>query len=389
MAPITLTETFKAFFESEKASAVLLLACTVAALVAANSPLGPGYVAAWQAPLAGMSLQHWINDGLMAIFFLLIGLELEREIHSGELSSLRKALRPLAAALGGIVLPATIHFALNAGTATQPGLGIPMATDIALALGVLAILGPRVPTSLRMFVAAFAVADDLGAIIVIATFYTAKLSLGYLLAAVLVWLAMFGAGKWLHWNHLGPYLAGGALLWWLLLMSGVHATLAGVALAFAIPYSRIADDAASPSHRLEHLLHKPVAFVVLPLFALANTGVALGGDWLAQLGAANSLGIGLGLLVGKPVGVLLACAIAVSLGLARLPNGMGWRHLVGAGMLGGIGFTMAIFIASLAFAGNDATFDASKIAVFVASLLAGVLGYLWLRYFCPPPAGDA
>ena len=259
--PFTLTETFKAFFDSERFSAVVLLACTVAALVAANSPIGPGYLAVWQAPLAGMSLQHWINDGLMAIFFLLIGLELEREIHSGELSSLRKALLPMVAALGGIVVPASIHFALNAGTPTQPGFGIPMATDIALALGVLAILGPRVPTSLRMFVAALAVVDDLGAIIVIATLYTAKLSLGYLLAAAVVWLALFSAGRWLRWNHLAPYLAGGVVLWWLLLMSGVHATLAGVALAFAIPYSSRADDAESPSHRLEHALYKPVALV--------------------------------------------------------------------------------------------------------------------------------
>jgi NhaA family Na+:H+ antiporter len=331
-----------------------------------------------------MSLQHWINDGLMAIFFLLIGLELEREMYSGELSSLRKALLPMVAALGGMVLPASIHFAFNAGTPTQPGLGIPMATDIALALGVLALLGRHAPVSWRIFVAAFAVVDDLGAIIVIATFYTAKLSLGYLLAAALAWLALFGAGKWLRWNHLAPYLAGGALLWWLLLMSGVHATLAGVALAFAIPYSRRADDEASPSHRLEHGLHKPVTLFVLPLFALANTGVVLGSDWLAGLGAANSLGIGLGLVVGKPAGVVLFCAIAVALGLARLPDGMGGRHLVGAGLLGGIGFTMAIFIASLAFAGDAATFDASKLAVFVASLVAGVLGYLWLRFCCPP-----
>ena len=380
----TLTETFKAFFDSERSSAIVLLACTAAALLAANSPLGPGYIALWEAPFAGMSLQHWINDGLMAIFFLLIGLELEREIHSGELSSPRKALLPMVAALGGMAVPAAIHFALNAGTPTQPGFGIPMATDIALALGVLAILGPRVPTSLRMFVAALAVVDDLGAIIVIAAFYTAELSPGYLLAAVGVWLALFSAGKWLRWNHLAPYLVGGFLLWWLLLMSGVHATLAGVALAFAIPYSSRADDEASPSHRLEHALVKAVPLLILPLFALANTGVVLGSDWQAQLGAANSVGIGLGLVVGKPVGVLAFCAIAMALGLVRLPDGTDWRHLVGAGLLGGIGFTMSIFIASLAFADDAATFDASKLAVFVASLAAGVLGYLWLRFCCAP-----
>ncbi|MEO8160918.1 MAG: Na+/H+ antiporter NhaA [Arenimonas sp.] len=381
---IRITETFTRFVESEKSSALLLLGCTAFSLFVANSALGPGYAHFWQLPVVGMSLQHWINDGLMAVFFLLIGLELEREIYSGELSSLRNALLPIVAALGGIVTPAAIHYAFNMGTPTQPGVGIPMATDIAFALGVLAILGSRVPVSLKIFVVAFAVIDDLGAIIIIATLYTAKVSALYLAAAAAAWLLMFGATKWLRWMQLAPYLLGGMVLWWLMLKSGVHATLAGVLLAFAIPYSSRSDDETSPSHRLEHLLHKPVAFLILPLFALANTGVVIGGDWTAGLTSANGLGIVLGLVLGKPLGVVVFCWLAIVSGVAGLPDGMRWSHLVGAGMLGGIGFTMAIFIGSMAFASDPVAIDASKLAVFVASLAAGVLGYGWLRWVAPP-----
>ena len=384
MLPIKLTETFRQFVDSEKSSALLLLVCTLFSLIVANSAFGPGYNHFWHLPVGGMGLQHWINDGLMAVFFLLIGLELEREIYSGELSSLRKALLPVIAALGGIVTPAAIHYAFNMGTATQAGVGIPMATDIAFALGVLALLGSRVPLSLKVFVVAFAVIDDLGAIIVIATLYTAKVSTLHLLAAAAVWLLMFIANRWLRWMQLAPYLIGGALLWWLMLASGVHATLAGVLLAFAIPYSARSDDESSPSHRLEHFLHKPVAFLILPLFALANTGVVIGGDWAAGLTQSNSLGIVAGLVLGKPLGVVAFCWLAIAAGVASLPDGMRWSHLVGAGLLGGIGFTMAIFIGSLAFAGDPASIDASKLAVFIASLVAGLLGYAWLRWVAPP-----
>ena len=384
MLPVKITETFRQFVDSEKSSALLLLGCTVFSLIVANSAMGSAYAHFWHLPIAGMGLQHWINDGLMAVFFLLIGLELEREIYSGELSSLRNALLPLFAALGGIVTPAAIHFAFNMGTPTQAGVGIPMATDIAFALGVLAILGSRVPLSLKVFVVAFAVIDDLGAIIVIATLYTAEVSALYLAGAALVWLLLFIANKWLRWMHTAPYLVGGALLWWLMLKSGVHATLAGVLLAFAIPYSARSDDETSPSHRLEHHLHKPVAFLILPLFALANTGVVIGSDWAAGLAQDNSLGILVGLVLGKPLGVVAFCWLAIITGVASLPDGMRWSHLVGAGMLGGIGFTMAIFIGSLAFAGDPVSIDASKLAVFVASLVAGVLGYAWLRWVAPP-----
>ena len=379
-----LSQTFQAFFDSEKSGGLLLIACTAASLLLANSAAGAGYQAFWQLPLGGASLQHWINDGLMAVFFLLIGLELERELYSGELSNLRNALLPLMAAIGGILTPALIHFSLNAGSPTQAGLGIPMATDIAFALGVLALLGDRVPPALKVFVVAFAVIDDLGAILVIAAFYTARLSPGFLLAALAVWALLIVLNRRFRVMALAPYLLGGALLWWLMLKSGIHATVAGVLLAFAIPYSSKVEDAQSPSHRLEHRLHKPVALVILPLFALANTGVVIGGDWLQGLASSNSLGIAAGLLVGKPLGVTLFCLLAVVGGLCRLPEGVNWRHILGAGVLGGIGFTMSIFITGLAFAADPATINASKLAILLASLTAGLLGYLCLRFLAGP-----
>lgn len=329
--------------------------------------------------VGGLSLEHWINDALMAIFFLFIGLELERELYIGELSNVHNALLPMVAALGGITAPALIHFSLNAGTPTQAGIGIPMATDIAFALGVLALLGNRIPGSLKVFVVAFAVIDDLCAIVIIAVFYTAQLSVGYLVAALAVWVFLCGLNRLLRIMSLTPYLLGGALMWFLMLKSGVHATIAGVMLAFAIPFSAKADDEASPSHRLEQFLHKPVAFIILPIFALANTAVFIGADWMQSLSNANSVGIIAGLVIGKPLGVTLFCFVAVAVGICRLPFDLGWRHVFFAGALGGIGFTMSIFITNLAFAGDADTVNASKMAIFMASLIAGVIGFLGLR----------
>lgn len=374
----TLSKTFTQFFDSEKSSGILLVICTVVSLLITNSPIGADYLGFWQRYVGGLSLEHWINDALMAIFFLLIGLELERELYSGELSNFRNALLPIFAAIGGMVAPALIHFSLNSGTPTQAGIGIPMATDIAFALGILAILGNRIPASLKVFVVAFAVIDDLSAIIIIAVFYTAQLSIGYLVGALAVWALLVVLNR-LHVMSLIPYLLGGALMWFLTLKSGVHATVAGVMLAFAIPYSTKADDKASPSHRLEHFLHKPVAFIILPIFALANTAIVIDADWMQNLGSANSLGIMAGLVVGKPLGVLLLCFVAVATGISRLPADLSWRHVFGAGILGGIGFTMSIFIANLAFAGNIQTINASKIAILLASLTAGAIGFLWLK----------
>lgn len=383
-----LSNTFQRFFESEKAGGILLIVCTVISLILANSPIGDQYLHLWHVKVAGLSVEHWINDALMAIFFLLIGLELERELYNGELSSLRNALLPIVAAAGGIAVPALIHFGFNGGTPTQAGIGIPMATDIAFALGVLALLGSRVPASLKVFLTALAVMDDLGAIIVIALFYTAELAFVYLVCALAVFGVLLFMNRVLRVMSLIPYLLGGALMWFLMLKSGVHATIAGVLLAFAIPFSARQDDAASPSHRLEHVLHRPVAFVILPIFALANTGIVIGSDWAQELASSNSLGILAGLVVGKPLGITIVSFLAVAIGICKLPLDLRWRHVFGAGLLGGIGFTMSIFITNLAFTGEPGVINASKMAILLASLSAGVLGFVWLKLFGKPVASD-
>ncbi len=378
-----LTETFQRFVESEKSGGILLLVCTAASLFAANSVIGAQYLGFWKTELLGLSIEHWINDGLMAIFFLMIGLELERELYVGELSQIRNALLPIFAAIGGMIAPALIHYTFNSGLPTQAGIGIPMATDIAFALGALALLGTRVPASLKVFVVAFAVIDDLGAIVMIALFYSSGVSAGYLAGSLGVWLLLLIMNRVLRIASLWVYLVGGALMWVLMLKSGIHATIAGVMLAFAIPFWSRSEEKSSPSHRLENLLHKPIAFIVLPLFALANTGVLLNTDLLAELLGENGLGIIAGLVIGKPLGVVLLSALAVTLGVCRLPPDLRFSHLVGAGLLGGIGFTMSIFITNLAFGDDLVNVHASKIAIFCASLLAGVLGVAWLR-MCPP-----
>ncbi len=380
--PLKLTDTFTRFFKSEQAGGNLLIVCTLLSIAVANSPAGPVYLDFWRGSLGPLTVEHWINDALMAIFFLLIGLELERELYVGELSNFRNALLPIFAAAGGMLMPAAIHYAFNAGTPAQAGFGIPMATDIAFAIGVLALLGSRIPAALKVFVVAFAVIDDLGAIIVIAAFYTADLSAGYLAGAVAVWTLLVALNRFLRVMSLVPYLIGGALMWFLMMKSGVHATIAGVMLAFAIPFTSRDRSSPSPSHRLENFLHKPVAFIILPLFALANTGIVIGADWAQSLASGNSLGIAAGLLLGKPLGVTLLCFVAVSAGVCRLPVDLRWPHMLGAGILGGIGFTMSIFIANLAFSTSPETINASKMAILLSSLLAGVAGYLWLRVLC-------
>jgi NhaA family Na+:H+ antiporter len=374
-----LSSTFKRFFDSEKSSGVLILLCTLFSLSIANSFFGETYLDFWRRRILGLSIEHWINDGLMAIFFLFIGLELERELYSGELSDFRNALLPIFAASGGIAIPALIHLGLNAGTQTQNGMGIPMATDIAFALGILALLGTRIPTSLKVFLTALAVIDDLGAIIVIAVFYTSDLKWLYLLAAIGMFALMIIMNRRIRIMSLWTYLVSGAIMWYFMLKSGVHATLAGVMLAFAIPYSAKRDDEESPSHRLEHILHKPVAFIVLPMFALANTGIVIGSGWKDDLTSANSIGILTGLVVGKPIGITLLAFAAVYFGICRLPTDMNWKQIFGAGLLGGIGFTMSIFITNLAFIGGTEIINASKIAILLASLIAGTIGYIWLR----------
>jgi NhaA family Na+:H+ antiporter len=380
-----LSFSFQRFFNSEKTSGIILIFCTLISLSITNLIDGTAYASFWHATLAGLSVEHWINDGLMAIFFLLIGLELEREIYSGELSNLKNALLPLVAALGGTLVPALFHFFFNAGTASQAGIGIPMATDIAFALGVLALLGSRIPASLKVFVVAFAVMDDLCAIVIITLFYTVKVKFSFLIAALAIWCLLIILNRRFRVMSLFPYIVGGILMWFCMLQSGVHATIAGVMLAFAIPYSAKDEDAESPSHSLEHLLHKPVAFIILPIFALANTTILIGADWLQGLASPNSIGIITGLALGKPLGISIFCFVAVTVGLCRLPSDLTWRHIVGAGILGGIGFTMSIFIANLAFPQQDQLINASKMAILAASLGAGLLGFGWLRLIKAPP----
>ena len=377
---------FARFFRLESAGGIVLITCALIAVGWANSPWADTYHHLWETELGfGLgpwtvthTLHHWINDALMAVFFLLIGLELERELYVGELSDFRNALLPIVAAVGGVVVPASIHFGLNAGTPTQAGVGIPMATDIAFALGVLAILGSSVPASLKVFLAALAVMDDLVAIVVIAVFYSADLSLAYLMGAIGVFATLVVLNR-LRVMVLLPYLLGGLLMWYLMLRSGVHATIAGVLLAFAVPFAGRHDDERSPSHRLEHFLHRPVAFVVLPLFALANTAIVLASGAVGEIASPNGLGIMAGLFVGKPLGITLASFVAVAIGVCRLPADLDWRHIIGAGMLGGIGFTMSIFITNLAFVDQPETINASKVAILLASSMAGTAGFVWLR----------
>jgi NhaA family Na+:H+ antiporter len=352
------------FLDSEKAGGILLAACTLVAMAIANSSFGAVYLGFWKESFLGLTFEHWVNDGLMALYV-------------GTLSEIRNALFPMFAAIGGMIAPALIHFMLNAGTPTQSGFGIPMATDIAFALGALTILGSRVPVSLKVFLTAFAVMDDLGAIVIIASVYTAKLSLVHLSAALTV-LALLIVLNRLRVMALTPYLIGGVVMWVLMLNSGVHATIAGVALAFAIPFTPRDSRQASPSYRLEQLLHRPIAFFVLPIFALANAGVLL--ESAGDITSPNGLGIFFGLLVGKPLGVTLVCAAAVFLGVSRLPADLTWRHVFGAGLLGGIGFTMSLFITNLAFVANPGVVNSSKFAILLASTTAGLLGLLWLRF---------
>jgi NhaA family Na+:H+ antiporter len=363
-----LTRLFSEFFESEKAGGLILVFVTIVSLVLANSAFQTGYINFWHHDIGGHSLVHWINDGLMAIFFLLIGLELEREIYQGELSSLKNASLPIFGALGGMLVPAGIFLLLNFGTDTQSGAGIPMATDIAFAIGILSLLGNRVPLSLKIFLTALAVIDDLGAIIVIAIFYTTSVSFADLGIAIGI-LGLLGILNRLKIHNLIPYLIGGVIAWYFMLQSGVHATITGVILAFVIPFGDGGEK--SPSYILQHFLHKPVAFFILPLFALANTGIAIGGD-------SDSLGIIEGLIIGKPLGIIIFSFAAVVLGLAVLPEDLKWKHILSVGFLGGIGFTMSIFITLLAY-DDPAIINTSKIAILSASLIAGLAGFILLK----------
>jgi NhaA family Na+:H+ antiporter len=370
-----LTRFYNDFFESEKAGGLILVFATIVSLILANSAFQSDYINFWHLELGGHSLTHWINDGLMTIFFLLIGLELEREIYQGELSDIKNATLPIVGALGGMLVPAGIFLLFNFGTDRQAGAGIPMATDIAFAVGILSLLGNKIPASLKVFLTALAVIDDLGAIVVIAVFYTSSLAIANLLIAIGIFCLLIILNRMKVYNLI-LYLIGGVAMWYFMLNSGIHATITGVLLAFAIPFGD--GSVKTPSHRVLHFLHKPVAFFILPLFALANTCVALGDHWTSGLGQTSSLGIMAGLVIGKPLGIWLFSFIGVGLGICALPNDLKWKNIFGAGLLGGIGFTMSIFITLLAF--DDAVIvDNSKIAILVASTIAGLIGFIWLK----------
>jgi NhaA family Na+:H+ antiporter len=375
-----LTTLFKDFFNSEKAGGLILIVCTILSLLIANSTFGEGYHDLWQKKIAGLSIEHWINDGLMTVFFLLIGLELEREIYKGELANIKDSLLPIFGALGGIIVPAGIFLVFNFATATQSGAGIPMATDIAFALGILSLLGNRVPASLKIFLTALAVIDDLGAILIIAIFYTKTLLWTNLFIAVGIFILLLVLNR-LKVKILLPYLIGGVIMWYFMLHSGVHATITGVLLAFAIPFRDGGE--RSTSYILQHFLHKPVAFIILPVFALANTSILLNADIGQTLTQNYSLGISLGLIIGKPLGIFVLTFLAVTFGFCKLPGDLSWRAILGVGFLGGIGFTMSIFITLLAF-DDQAIINNAKFVILISSLVAGIIGFFSLRMTLKP-----
>ncbi|MDP2848913.1 MAG: Na+/H+ antiporter NhaA [Humidesulfovibrio sp.] len=418
---------FNRFFKTSAAGGLLLMACTAAAMIWANSPFGDSYarlqdvhltVGAGKSELS-LSLLHWVNDGLMAVFFFVVGLEIKREILAGELSSARKALLPIAAAVGGMVVPAAVYLAFTWGTGNERGWGVPMATDIAFTLGVLSLLGRRIPASLKVFLTALAIADDIGAVLIIALFYGGQLNLPALALGLALLAGMAGA------NALGVrrtvvYFLLGAAAWLCFYNSGVHATVAGVLAAMTIParsrmgvgemleksrrlldqlknehhggnmlgsdrlhkivltLRKACQDAETPLQRLDARLHPWVAFAIMPVFALANGGVALSGDVLSALSSPLSLGVGLGLALGKPVGVCLATLAMIRLGLSPKLPGVTSRHLLGAGCLAGIGFTMSIFVAGLAFPGPQQT-DLAKLGILSGSLISALAGWAVLR----------
>jgi Na+:H+ antiporter, NhaA family len=370
------TKLFSQFFNSEKAGGLMLVFVTILSLLIANSYWQTAYISFWNIHLGSHSIVDWINDGLMTIFFLLIGLELEREVYIGELSKIKNAALPIIAAFGGMIIPAVIYLLFNFGTATQSGTGIPMATDIAFAVGILSLLGSRVPTSLKIFLTALAVIDDLGAIIVIAIFYTKTIVFTNLMIAFAIWILLLIFNR-LKIRNVFPYILGGIIMWYFMLNSGIHATITGVLVAFAIPFGN--GDKKSTSYIIQDFLHKPVAFFILPLFALANTCITISSDWHNSLSHTNSLGIIIGLVIGKPLGIWLFSFIGVGVGVCSLPKDLKWKNIIGAGFLGGIGFTMSIFITLLAFDAAD-VINNSKIAILIASLIAGTIGFMVLKF---------
>mgnify|MGYP005982460565 FL=1 len=373
---------FKNFFKSSNAGGILLFICVILSLIIANTAAGTMLQSLLDTPIGfdsekvhlKYSILLWINDGLMAIFFLLVGLEIKREIVEGELSSPKQASLPILCAIGGAIVPALIFLGFNSGRATAGGWGIPMATDIAFALAVIGMLGNRIPASLKVFLAALAIVDDLIAILVIAFFYSSGIETTYLLYAGIGMIILFVMNRM---NVKNPYLylIPGVFIWYFIHHSGIHATIAGVLVAMTIPTNDT--DIESPLERLEHALVKPVNFIIIPLFAFANTNISIESEMLTGLVAPMGLGISLGLLLGKPLGILTMTFVCSKLGISSLPEGSSFRHILGVGLLAGIGFTMSIFISILSFS-DQLHINEAKLAILLTSLLAGILGYLVL-----------
>jgi NhaA family Na+:H+ antiporter len=367
---------FKDFFQSERSGGFLLIFCTIVSLLISNSAIGEDYTSFWKTEIYGMSFNHWINDGLMTIFFLLVGLELEREIFIGELSSKRNAILPIMAALGGMVIPGIIYFLINQEGLYQKGFGIPMATDIAFSLTILSLFSKKVPFGLKIFLTALAIADDLGAILVIAIFYSNEISLLYLMGVISLFVVMYLMGRYKVYV-LWPYLIGGVLMWYCAHHSGIHATISGVLLAFAIPFGK---GNGGISHKLQHALHIPVAFFILPVFALANTCIKIAGLSVDDLVNPGVLGTILGLVIGKPLGIFLFVFLSIKFLGMSFPLGVKYQHVAGAGIVAGIGFTMSVFIAELAFQ-NHLIIEQIKLAILIGALISSILGILWFKFF--------
>lgn len=380
-----MTDVIRQFLKMESAGGIVLIVAAVLAMFVANSDLQPLYDSTLHTYIAGLSVGHWINDGLMVIFFLLIGLEVKRELVQGALNSKDKATFPAVAAIGGMIAPALVYLAFNWGDPLAvSGWAIPAATDIAFALGVLALLGNRVPLALKVFLLALAIIDDLGVIVIIALFYSSDLSM-IALASAFVSTVVLVAMNMRKVTSIPAYVVVGLILWFSVLQSGVHATLAGVVLGFAIPLQGKTGDDPSPLKKMEHALHPYVSYLILPIFAFANAGVSLDGVSLANLTEMLPLGIALGLLLGKPLGIFTFSWTAVKLGIAKLPARVNFTHIFAVSVLCGIGFTMSIFISSLAFVGVNGEFvTLSRLGILIGSTLAAVIGYVVLHFALPP-----
>ena len=385
MAKLINLKVFKEFTSSSSAGGILLLFCVAISLFIANTNMADGFneLLGREIGFANDSIQLrypvllWINDGLMAIFFLLVGLEIKREIVEGELSSLKHASLPVLAAIGGVIVPASIYAIFNVGEPTSSGWGIPMATDIAFALGIISLLGDKVPSGLKIFLAALAIVDDLMAILVIAIFYSSDLHLSYLMYAGIVFALQIIFNR-IGIKNIWFYVLPGIVMWYLIHHSGIHATIAGVLTALTLPTTD--DDTESSLEKLEHALTKPVNFIIMPIFAIANTNITFEDGMVEGLASTLGLGVVLGLFIGKPVGIFIMSWLSVKVKIAELPAETTWMHVLGLGLLGGIGFTMSIFIALLSFSNPQYQTEA-KFAVLTASILSGVCGFLLLKLY--------